>query len=68
MFQIYQIITRDGLKEEILILAKDYEKDDSVTCEISLSSKEQVVSGEGSMGIVKGPWSVWDVRQTSPRG
>lgn len=32
------------------ILAKDYDKDDSVTCEMSLSSKEQVVSGGKSQG------------------
>lgn len=40
------------------ILAKDYDKDDSVTCEMSLSSKEQVVSGKCRVGRVKGPWSV----------
>lgn len=45
----------------MLIWAKDCEKDDSMTCEVSLFSKKQVVSGEGRVGIDKSPWSVWDL-------
>ena len=48
----------------MLILAKDCENDDSMTCEISLSSKKQVVSGEGRVGIDRAPGQsgTWDIR------
>lgn len=46
----------------MLILAKDDEKDDGVTCEMSQFSKEQVARGGCRVGMVKDPWSVWDIR------